>query len=79
MARTKTTVPVTVEAVVDPVETTPAKPPEPVKFSKAKILKLNRYANRRDYLSAVLEDGKNYTLDQVDSVIQNLEKKGKVK
>lgn len=63
----------------EPAVETPTKAPEKVVFSKAKILKLNRYANRRDYLSAILEDGKNYTLDQVDSVIQNLEKKGMVK
>lgn len=77
MAKTKTTVPVEVEATGPVVETSPA--PEPIMFSKAKILKLNRYANRRDYLSAKLADGKNYTLDQVDALIQNFEKKGKVK
>lgn len=61
-----------------PVEEAP-KPTEKVVFSKAKILKLNRYANRRDYLSAKLEDGKNYTLDQVDSLIEKFNMKGRVK
>lgn len=51
----------------------------PVIFSKSHILTFKRYANRRDLLSQLLKDGKNYTLDQVDSLIQNFMKKGKVK
>lgn len=50
-----------------------------VVFSKAKVLTLNRYAGRRDLLAQLLKDGKNYTLDQVDALIQNFMKKGKVK
>ncbi len=50
-----------------------------VVFSKAKVLTLNRYAGRRDLLAQLLKDGKDYTLDQVDALIQNFMKKGKVK
>lgn len=50
-----------------------------VVFSKAKVLNLNRYAGRRDLLAQLLKDGKDYTLDQVDALIQNFMKKGKVK
>ena len=50
-----------------------------VVFSKAKVLILNRYAGRRDLLAQLLKDGKDYTLDQVDALIQNFMKKGKVK
>lgn len=50
-----------------------------VVFSKAKVLTLNRYAERRDLLAQLLKDGKDYTLDQVDALIQNFMKKGKVK
>lgn len=50
-----------------------------VVFSKAKVLALNRYAGRRDLLAQLLKDGKDYTLDQVDALIQNFMKKGKVK
>ena len=50
-----------------------------VVFSKAKVLTLNRYAGRRDLLAQLLKDGKDYTLDQVDALIQNFKKKGKVK
>ena len=37
-----------------------------------------RYAKRRDLLSVLLEDGKEYTMEQVDSLLQNFFKKGKV-
>lgn len=50
-----------------------------VVFSKAKVLTLKRYAGRRDLLAQLLRDGKDYTLDQVDGLIQNFMKKGKVK
>lgn len=50
-----------------------------VVFSKAKVLTLNRYVGRRDLLAQLLKDGKDYTLDQADALIQNFMKKGKVK
>ena len=50
---------------------------QPVVFSKSKILKLNRYAHRRDLLSVLLDDGKEYTKDQVDGLIKDfMERKG---
>ena len=58
-------------------EAAPAK--NKVVFSKAKALTLKRYAGRRDLLAQLLKDGKDYTLDQVDALIQNFMKKGKVK
>lgn len=51
----------------------------PAIFSKSHILTFKRYAGRRDLLTQLLEDGKTYTLDQVDGLIQNFMKKGKVK
>ena len=42
------------------------------------ILTFQRYAKRRDLLSVLLEDGKEYTMEQVDSLLQNFFKKGKV-
>ena len=49
----------------------------PVVYDKAKLLTLDRYANRRDLLSALLEDGKEYTKDQVDGLIKDfMERKG---
>lgn len=60
---------------------TPAAPAEkavsPV-FSKQNILTFRRYAERRDLLSVLLEDGKMYTIDQVDDLIGQF-MKGKVR
>lgn len=72
MARTRTKVNVEVEAVMEPK-------PAPATFTKSHILTFKRYANRRDLLTQLLKDGENYTLDQVDGLIQNFMKKGKVK
>lgn len=52
----------------------PVKPTAPVVFSKNKVLTLNRYAGRRDLLSVLLTDGKTYTLEQVDGLIQKFMK-----
>lgn len=71
MPTRKSTVAVTVEAVMD------QKPPSVV-FSKNKVLTLNRYAGRRDLLAVLLKDGKTYTLEQVDGLIQEFMTKGKV-
>lgn len=60
---------------------TPAAPAEkaanPV-FSKQNILTFGRYAGRCDLLSVLLEDGKMYTIDQVDDLIGQF-MKGKVR
>ena len=59
------------ENVPSPVSNVPA-------FTKGNILTFKRYAKRRDLLSVLLEDGKEYTMEQVDSLLQNFFKKGKV-
>ena len=50
--------------------TTAQEPPitAPVEFPKEKVLTFRRYANRRDLLSILLEDGKEYTHDQIDGL-----------
>lgn len=55
----------------------PAVPEKAAKFSKAQILRSDRYAKRRDLLSAILEDGKNYSVEEIDSKISKF-LKGKV-
>lgn len=50
----------------------------PVVFPKERVLTFRRYADRRDLLSVLLEDGQEYTHDQVQSLIDNF-MKGKVK
>lgn len=50
----------------------------PVVFPKEQVLTFRRYADRRDLLSVLLEDGKEYTFDQIDGLINDF-MKGKVK
>lgn len=47
-------------------------------FTKAQLTASKKYANRRDIISALLDDGKTYTLDEVDALIDKY-MKGKVK
>lgn len=49
----------------------------PVVFHKERVLTFKRYADRRDLLSVLLEDGKEYTHDQIDGLIKDF-MKGKV-
>ena len=46
-------------------------------FPKERVLTFKRYADRRDLLSVLLEDGKEYTHDQIDGLIKDF-MKGKV-
>ncbi len=46
--------------------------------SKAAILSSNRYANRRDVLGVILEDGKDYSTAEVDDLLDKF-MKGQVK
>ncbi len=51
-------------------------------YTKEQILSSKKYSHRKDALNVVLEDDKQYTLKQVDGLIENLMKikeKGKVK
>ncbi len=49
-----------------------------VKYTKAQIIKSAKYSNRRDVLSVLLQDDKEYSLDEVDTLINKF-MKGKVK
>ena len=40
-------------------------------YSKEMILRANKNRTKRDILTALLEDDKFYTLDEVDSLIEN--------
>lgn len=46
--------------------------------SKEQLLRSQRYMKLRDLLGALLEDGKQYTIEEVDAAIDNF-MKGKVK
>lgn len=57
--------------------TAPAEGQAPA-YSKAQLAASQKYANRRDLISALLDDGKTYTLDEVDTLIEKF-MKGKVR
>lgn len=46
--------------------------------SKEQLVVSKKYATKRDIISALLENGKSYTLDEVDALIKKY-MKGKVK
>lgn len=46
-------------------------------YTKEQIAASQRYANRRDLIRALLEDGKTYTLKEADALIEKY-MKGKV-
>ena len=46
-------------------------------YTKEQLLASVKYANRRDLISALLDDGETYTLDKVDALIDKF-MKGKV-
>lgn len=46
-------------------------------YTKEQLLASNRYANRRDVISALLDDGKTYTLTEVERLLNKF-MKGKV-
>jgi len=46
-------------------------------FTKEQVLASKRYADRRDALGVVLADGKEYTLKEVDALLEKF-MKGKV-
>lgn len=46
-------------------------------FSKAQLMTSKRYRDKTDLVDALLIDGKTYTMDEVDEIIENF-LKGKV-
>lgn len=47
-------------------------------YSKEQLAASKRYATKRDIISALLENGKTYALDEVDALIEKY-MKGKVR
>ena len=48
------------------------------KFTKQQVLASARYRNRKDLVSALLDDGREYTIAEVDRMVDGF-MKGKVK
>lgn len=51
---------------------------EKARYTKAQLLRSDRYKGRRDLVCALLEDGRGYSLREVDERLEKYEK-GKVK
>lgn len=49
---------------------------KPVKFTKAQLLGSNRYSNRKDALSALLEDEKSYSHEDVAKILKKFLEQG---
>lgn len=47
-------------------------------FTKEQLLSAKKYSNRKDILGVLLEDGKQYSFEQVDTLMDDF-MKGKVK
>lgn len=52
--------------------------PAATKYTKEQLIRSERYMLRRDLLGALLKDSKRYTIEEVDTLLQNY-MKGKVK
>ncbi|MNH46814.1 hypothetical protein D3C79_1097610 [compost metagenome] len=48
-----------------------------LKFTKAQIVKSNKYMARRDALNALLVDDKEYSFAEVDGILNKFDKGGK--
>lgn len=44
---------------------------EAIKYSKQAIVNSKRYANRKDILSVLLEEDKEYSFDEIDTIIND--------
>ena len=58
-------------------ETTAKAKQEKTSYTKKQLLMAERYKNRRDLLEALLEEGKSYTMEEVDKLMSDF-MKGKV-
>lgn len=50
-----------------------------ITYSKKQILQAKKYRHRVDLLGVLLKEGEAYTTDEVDALLDNFMKKGKVK
>ena len=71
MARTNNT-----QVEVEPV-TSDATTSDKLTFTKDQLVKSKKYVHRRDALSALLEDGKSYSFDEVDNTLKQFDEGGK--
>ncbi|MGE7114832.1 hypothetical protein [Lysinibacillus sp. NPDC047702] len=63
------------KAKANPMDVTDASNAQ--KFTKAQIVKSNKYMARCDALNALLEDNKTYSFAEVDGILNKFDKGGK--
>lgn len=66
----------TTEEVKQPEIKKSIKPPEEADHTKEKLLTFKRYKDRRDLLTALLDDDRRYTIKEADAAIENFMKGG---
>lgn len=44
---------------------------EPITFTKEQLVASEKFANQKDLVSALLEDGKSYTISDTEKIISN--------
>ena len=48
---------------------------EPMKFEKEQILSSKKYSNRKDIINVLLEDGEQYSIEEVAKLISDYSKR----
>lgn len=65
------------ESIKGKTKVNPREVSDALKFTKAQIVKSNKYMARRDALNALLVDGKSYSFAEVDGILNKFDKGGK--
>ncbi|MGE7114960.1 hypothetical protein [Lysinibacillus sp. NPDC047702] len=65
------------ESIKDKAKAKPSDVSDALKFTKAQIVKSNKYMARRDALNALLVDDKSYSFAEVDGILNKFDKGGK--
>lgn len=65
------------ESIKGKAKTNPSDVSNALKFTKAQIVKSNKYMARRDALNALLVDDKEYSFAEVDGILNKFNKGGK--
>lgn len=65
------------ESIKGKAKANPREVSDALKFTKAQIVKSNKYTARRDALNALLVDDKSYSFADVDGILKKFDKGGK--
>jgi len=65
------------ESIKGKAKASPSDVSDALKFTKAQIVKSNKYMARRDALNALLADDKKYSFADVEGILKKFDKGGK--